>query len=298
MRFTLDSSLLGAELEKLGVRFHARGHVTCSGPSLALAQRLDALFVSWSKSCGAVEYRFPPFLAAADLAKTDYFGSFQHLATFPITLQADEAALSEFGARNRCCEGTLTLGPTAAVEEVLTPAACYHVYAHLSGSALAAPLYITTKAQCFRREVAYQMLQRQWSFHMREIVCVGDADSAASFLASQQAQLAHFFAELGMPMTFEPATDPFFRGRKHPKHFAQQLDPVKHELVLDGTLALGSLNYHRNYFGEAFAIRHRGELAVTACVAFGIERWLAAVVACFGSEPEKWPQPFRTEGAT
>src|SRR5438874_9913215 len=38
-------------------------------------------------------------------------------------------------------------------------------------------VYVTTRAACFRRESYYRPLQRQWSFSMREIVCLGTARS-------------------------------------------------------------------------------------------------------------------------
>jgi hypothetical protein len=290
--------VLKTELERLGVRFHERGHVTCWGPSLALSRRLDALFLDWASAWRAEEFCFPPFMSARDLGRTDYFNSFQHLATFPVSLPAEEATLAAFGERNQEVECELALGPTAAVQEVLTPAACYHVYAHLQGAALAEPRYVTTKCTCYRREAEYRALERQWSFTMREIVCVADAATVKEFLAAMQARLTSFFDAMKLPISFEPATDPFFRGRKHPKHFAQQLDPVKFEMIFAGRLAIGSINFHRNYFGEAFDIRQQGAAAFSGCVAFGVERWMHAVVSCFGADPANWPVPFALGGAS
>lgn len=296
MPSTKSSSELTAELERLGLRFHSRGHVTFSGPSLALARRLDALFLEWASPWRAQEFRFPPFISARDLSKTDYFNSFQHLATFPVSLPADEAALAAFGANNRDVAQELRLGPTAPIEEVLTPAACYHVYAHLQQTTLDGPRYVTTKSTCYRREAEYRALERLWSFTMREIVCVADAATVKEFLATMQSRLTSFFAAQELPISFEPATDPFFRGRRHPKHFAQELDPVKFEMVFAGSLAVGSINFHRNYFGEAFGIREQGAPAFSGCVAFGIERWIHAVVTCFGADPARWPAPFALVG--
>lgn len=296
MPSTRSSSDLRVELQHLGVRFHERGHVTCWGPALALSRRLDALFLGWAGAWRAEEFGFPPFLSARDLGKTDYFNSFQHLATFPVNLAADDTALAEFGERNREVERELTLGPTAAVQDVLTPAACYHVYTHLQESALAEPCYVTTKSICYRREAEYRALERQWSFTMREIVCVADATTVKEFLATMQARLASFFDAMKLPISFVPATDPFFRGRRHPKHFAQQLDPVKFEMMFAGRLAIGSLNFHRNYFGEAFDITLQGVPAFSGCVAFGVERWMHAVVSCFGADPADWPAPFALAG--
>jgi len=286
------SSKRSPELERLGVRFHARGHCTLSGASLALSRRLEELFLGWASSWHATEYAFPPFIAAKDLGRTDYFSSFQHLATFPVVLTTDEPALEAFATQNAKVACGLQLGPTASVEEVLTPAACYHVYAHLQHTTLREPCYVTTKGTCFRREREYAALERQWSFAMREIVCVADAATVKEFLSAMRLRLTQFFQVLELDVSFEPATDPFFGGARHPKHFAQRMDPVKLEMVLDGRLAIGSLNFHRNYFGEAFGIGYGDKPAFSGCVAFGVERWIYAVASRYGSDASGWPEPF------
>jgi seryl-tRNA synthetase len=289
MPSTASSSEIDSLLERLGVRWHSRGHVTFSGRSLVLLRGLDRLFLEWARAWNAAEYAFPPFLAARDLGRTDYFKSFQHLATFPVSLSEEEDALVEFATKNARVERALELGSTRAVEDVLTPAACYHVYAHFQESALREPTYVTTQATCFRREAHYSALERQWSFTMREIVCLATAPVVRDFLSVMRERLGEFFRVTALPVSFEPATDPFFQGARHPKHFAQELETVKWEMVFAGRLAMGSLNYHRNYFGESFAIRSAGAPAFSACVAFGIERWIHAIVATHGANPANWP---------
>jgi hypothetical protein len=69
----------------------------------------------------------------------------------------------------------------------------------------------------------------------------------------------------------------------------QKLEPVKTEMVFQNRLAIGSVNFHRNYFGEAFEIRRAGAEAFSGCVAFGIERWIAAIVRQFGQNAGDWP---------
>ena len=94
---------------------------------------------------------------------------------------------------------------------------------------------------------------------------------------------------LGLPVEFETATDPFFNPSQNPKYLMQRLDPVKHEMIFDGHLAIGSVNFHRNYFGEAFGIERAGEQAFSGCVAFGLERWIFAILSHFGPNPAAWP---------
>jgi hypothetical protein len=83
-------------------------------------------------------------------------------------------------------------------------------------------------------------------------------------------------------VTVETATDPFF-DPNGARTVMQKLFPVKEEFLFGGDLAIASVNFHRNFFGEKCRIgRPDGSAAYTGCVAFGIERWLAALGEHFG----------------
>ena len=64
---------------------------------------------------------------------------------------------------------------------------------------------------------------------------------------------------------------------------------MKHELVFGGDLALASTNFHRDFFGETFDIARDGAPAFSGCAAFGLERWLHALLAIHGADPGEWP---------
>jgi len=266
-----------------------RGQSALSGDLLQLFRRLDGVFLGLAGESAAREHRFPPFLAARHLERVNYFRSFPQHATFPVHLEASDENLRAFAGQDALdAQGNLRLTRTSPPQEVLTPAACYHFYPRFAGRTLAEPLYVTTMATCFRREREYRPLRRQWAFSMREIVCLGSAPEVEAFLARQRARLQELIDGWGLPLTWQVATDPFFDPR-NPKVLAQKLDPVKHELTFAGDLAIGSVNLHRNYFGEAFGIIRAGEPACSGCVAFGLERWLHAILAHFGPRPGDWP---------
>jgi hypothetical protein len=124
---------------------------------------------------------------------------------------------------------------------------------------------------------------------MREIVCIGNADEVAAFIGDHRAKVEALLHKLGIKAAFEHASDPFFDPRRNPKYIAQKLDPVKTEVVFGGSLAIGSLNLHRNYFGEAFGIQRDGQAAFSGCVAFGLERWLYAFFSSYGPDVANWP---------
>jgi len=273
-----------------GLRWMENGQSSLSEPLLGLERRLERLFLSWAAAEGAAEHRFPTFLPARELGKLDYFRSFAHLVTFPVALDAEKSNLERFVRGEPLSdEGEIRLARTAPIRDVLTPAACYHFYVVFQGETLAAPRHVTTRATCFRREEFYAPLERQWSFSMREIVCIGTSDEVKAFLARREAAAEAAWRRIDLPIEWKHATDPFFNPSKNPKYLAQKLDPVKREMVFQDRLAVGSSNFHRNYFGEAFGIRRAGEDAFSGCIAFGIERWILAIVTRSGPDPAAWP---------
>ena len=273
-----------------GLRWMENGQCSLSGDLLELERRFESVFLGWAAGENAAEHRFPTFIAARELGKLDYFRSFAHLVTFPVALDADPANLETFVRGEPLSEeGEIRLTRAAPIRDVLTPAACYHFYVAFQGETLLEARHVTTRATCFRREAFYRPLERQWSFSMREIVCIGTMDEVKAFLARREAAAEAFWKRIGLPVEWQTATDPFFNPSKNPKYLAQKLDPVKREMVFDGRLAIGSSNFHRNYFGEAFGIRREGAEAFSGCIAFGIERWIHAILHRYGPDPRAWP---------
>ena len=273
-----------------GAMHRGRGQTVLHGDLLDLDRRLDAAFTGWGRRWGATEYRFPACIEARHLDRLDYFRSFPHLATFPVTLEDDKESIERFAASEPCDErGSVNLGELATVEHVLTPAACYHVYVELEGERLDAPRYITTRATCFRNEREYTPLERQWNFSMREIVCLGTAAEVEDFLLRTTRVINHFANSIGLPVEWEDATDPFFSPASNPKYLFQKLEPVKRELLVDDELAIASTNFHHNHFGETFDIFRGESHAFSGCVAFGMERWLAAFRRAYGENSSDWP---------
>ena len=279
----------GAESNGPDLRWRGNQAVL-GGALLDLYRRLDAAFTRLGTAEAAPEVMYPTLLAAEHLAKLDYFRSFPHLATFACNLDRDADNLGTFARGPGVDErGGVALTRLDPVTQVLTPAACYHVYVDLAGAPLSGFRTVTTRATCFRREAHYAPLERQWSFGMREVVGLGTADEVKAFLARGRARVERFLAAVGLTVAWTPATDPFFDASRNPKFLAQKLDPVKTEMIHDGRLAIGSINFHRNFFGETFAIDRAGEPAFSGCIAFGLERWIRAVLDVHGADPAGWP---------
>ncbi len=259
------------------------GLATLDPGSVAILRTLERGIVSWAQGCNAPEYAYPVLMKVNDLSRIDYFQNFPHLAVVATGIKEDVLA-PEYAT-----SGALETVPTAHMKDagyVIPSAACYNIYFSLQNTVQPEPVYVTTVARCCRNEAEYVGLERLWAFQMREIVCVGDKDATQAHLKAFRARLEAFAAKLGLPLAIQTATDPFF-DRNSSRAKMQTLFPVKEEFVYGGKVAIASVNYHRNFFGERCGIRDgAGEFTHSSCVAFGLERWLHALTDHFGSDSE------------
>jgi hypothetical protein len=274
-------------LAALGLSWQESGQAGLRGPLLRLFDDCDQAFLRLAGIWRAEEERHPAALPAARLQRVDYLTSFPHQVTFAARL--DPATLDQFVAGELVdAGGTVVHSGLSPVSEVLTPAACYHLYSSHAGASFDRPRYLTTRNTCFRAESRYEPLRRQWSFTMREIVCVGTPAEAADFLDTGRAVLDEFLRLVDLPVRWLSATDPFFQPRHNPQALMQRLQPSKHEATY-GDLAIGSANRHHDHFGAAFELTRDGRPADTACLAVGLERWLFAITDRHGLDPAGWP---------
>ncbi|GGK74805.1 aminoacyl--tRNA ligase-related protein [Mangrovihabitans endophyticus] len=274
-----------------GLRWSDLGHAAFSGPLRELAHACDEAFRGMAARWSADAEDHAAVVAAADLAPIGYLRSFPHLATFATALDPEGDNLSAFAADpSDARTGAVRLTGLAATTGVLTPAACYHVYIQHRGEEFTGPRYITTQNTCFRRESHYQPLRRQHSFRMREIVCLGTREEVTAFLDENRRLTTRLLTALGLPDDWVAATDPFFDPAHHPGYLAQKLQPTKHEARY-GDLAVASVNLHEDHFGSAYHMRRDGRAVSSGCIAFGIERWLFALVDRWGTEHTGWPDP-------
>ncbi len=272
------------------IKWIKNGQVNLSGDVLDLYNQLDRLFMRLASFKEAKSFKFPNFIEAKELHKLDYFKSFPHLINFPINLVNEEANLKRFISGKKINEkGAVDLTEINPVCDCLTPAACYHFYIHFQDSVQDKPIYVTTLANCYRKEEYYLPLERLWNFSMREIVCIGTGEEVKEFIAFYTKKVTEIFSELKLNINWDVATDPFFDPTNSPKFIMQTIDPVKYEMIYNGSLSIGSTNYHRTYFGDTFNINRDGTSASTGCIAFGMERWLFAILNHYGNDKNNWP---------
>ena len=273
-----------------GLQWSADGYAAISGALLEWASELDAVLRGWAAECDGIEYRFPSMISVKSLAPIAYLKSFPHLATFVTSGDRCEESLQSIAKNFGTAEQiALSENHMEPVSQLLTPAACYHFYPRFAGERFVEPVFLTTKCQCHRREEEYLPLQRQWCFEMREIVCIGDAATIETFTDDYTGRTNALVTSLDLETDWCTATDPFFDPNADSKALAQILEPAKQELCTNDGLAIASVNKHRSFFGECYDIQVGGVAAHSACVAFGIERWLFAMLQAHGNDAANWP---------
>ena len=137
----------------------------------------------------------------------------------------------------------------APQEWYLSPAVCYHAYAHYQGQVLADTQIVTARGRCYRREDSFQFGRRQLEFEMREIVLLGDLEWLNQRIAQLQTEIDRIAGAYGLPAHWETAEDPFFLPTAKGKALMQRLMETKKELVCDepDPLALASINRHGTF---------------------------------------------------
>jgi seryl-tRNA synthetase len=271
----------------------APGLIALRGETLRLFRALEELIGHIVSRETTDEWHVPPALPFDTLARADYFASFPQWLTAAAHLDASEAVLEQVAtAADPARAGVSALRPTPTA---LQPAVCYHVYAALAGTRASETRCCAVAGTCWRHEAAgFTPLERSWAFTMREVVCVGVAADVADLRARGSAAAIALARELGLRPVLMQATDPFFAPSTRGRALLQRLRALKHELLLplgDGrSTAAASFNDHAQFFGNAFDIRDgTGAPASSGCVAYGIERWLLAVLVEHGTDPRNWP---------
>ncbi len=301
-----DRRGLDAMVERGEVMANASGCVAFSGVALDLHAYFRRLFATLAVREAASSRRYPTLLPLTDMQRTDYFKSFPQHATFCTCLDHDERTLQHF-VRDVKAGGAVSEAAAPRLEApamVLSSAVCYHCFREFAGRCLEPGITtVTAEGRCFRHERgAFQPLDRQYEFTMREIILLGDDPAALVARRDRlKAQVVHFAELLGLSGTVEPATDMFFggdvSGRARALHQRAMALKLELRVRMDDTgrsLAVASFNLHEDYFGRSFDIRGAdGAPAHTGCVAFGIERWVSAFLAYHGADLEAWPRAVR-----
>jgi seryl-tRNA synthetase len=257
-----------------------------------------ASFISRQREPETEILRFPPVMSRSQLETAGYLKSFPNLLGCVCALHGTEADIRGAAARHEA--GGDWTSSLSAADLVLTPAACYPVYplAAARGPVPNGGLRFDVASDCFRHEPS-KHLDRLQSFRMREYVCIGSPSDASEFRDRWMKRAEGLADELGLAYKLAPASDPFFGRTGQVMAVSQLQQALKFELMVplrsaEQATACMSFNCHRDHFGAIWGLRNEaGEVAHTACAAFGMDRLAVALFFTHGVAPRKWPSSTR-----
>jgi seryl-tRNA synthetase len=290
-------------MDRQEVSREGRGIYTL-GPLVAgLIDYFESRFLELADSFSAVPYRFPTLISAKYLDRVNYFKAFPHSLSFVTHLREDLENIDHFAQHTHWEGEGLNAKPESfsKIEALNSPAVCYHWYFSLADRKLITDhLVATAVGQCFRYESSnLTSLERLWNFTMREIIFIGHGDYVLEQRETGRQRMEKILEEIGLAYQVESANDPFFIGEFRKQAAFQSAFQLKYEirasLPFSGkTLAVGSYNYHQDFFGRNLNITLPDDSPIhTGCIAFGLERIAYAFLAQYGLDKDQWPLAVR-----
>ncbi|MEK0316184.1 amino acid--ACP ligase [Cohnella sp. 56] len=264
------------------------------GLAVTLTRQIDDLLIGWAQRHGAELRSYPAMIPVATLQKCRYIPTFPQnihfVSEFPHRLQELEKV-----RESEDLNALARLSPYA-----LAPAVCFHCYAELSDSRLHEPLVLTARGTCCRHEAAWRLGNHRLNeFSMREVVLFGDA----AFIEDERKRFMEeawdLFEALGLAGRMETASDPFYFSEESGKGQQQMMGNMKYELIVNagadaGSFSIASFNDMDTSLCKPFGVLDGGANPMhSGCMAFGIDRWVYALLAYYGTDYGKWPPGVR-----
>jgi len=187
-------------------------------------------------------------------------------------------------------------------QHVLTPGVCIPCYRQQRGETLlnGEVRVLTMQNHVFRYEASnFKPLTRGWDFTVRDIVFFGAFEDLKELRVDVVDRTLAMCRELGLSVSVELANDPFFLDTSREKAVYQRMGEVKWELLFElphrkSPLAAASFNLHRDFYTSIYKTNQEaGGLSESACMGFGIDRWVYGFLSQKGLDPAGWPEKVR-----
>lgn len=261
---------------------------------------VDAVVTRAASVDGAEQLRFGPLLPRRQLEATGYLSSFPHLAGAIFGFDGDDDAARELQA---AAAGQEDWTPWVQQSDlVLTPAACYPVYPAIARRGPLAAGGVTVDAggaMVFRHEPSSDPARLQL-FHQREMVRIAEPETVAAWRDAWRDRAVALLRGLGLQADFDVASDPFFGRGGRIMARSQKAQALKFEILVPiagpEPTAIASFNYHQDHFTGPHGIEMAaGGPAHTACLGFGLERVVIALLSTHGLDPSAWSADLRAQ---
>jgi seryl-tRNA synthetase len=247
---------------------------------------------------GATVVRFPPVVPVAVLEGSGYLSSFPGLTGTVHSFGGDDRDHRRL--LRRLEEGGDWSDALVPTGTALCSAVCHPLYPTLTGVVPPGGSRWDVYGWVFRHEPATDPARMQ-AFRQYDIVYVGDRAGAVEHRDRWRARALEMALHLGLEAECQVANDPFFGRMGQLLAANQRHQELKFEILAPAgagpePTAISSSNWHQDHFGTAFAIRTPdGATAHSACVGFGVERWVLALLHAYGLQAEHWPESVRHE---
>jgi len=284
------------------VQIIGNGLTGLRGQVLALFRFFEREFMRIAREFDAEDHHYPVMLPTELLAEVGYFAHFpQHVTCcshLPDSLPVLECVAEDAQASTPDAMPRRLARQLADPDHVLIPGVCLPCYRQQRGLRLAPGEVrrLTMQNHVFRYEADnFHPLARAWDFSVRDIVFFGNGDDLVRLRGDVMDRTMALCAELDLDVSLELANDPFFLDASRDKAVYQRMGEVKYELLFrlpqrKEPLAASSFNLHRDFYTKLYDTRRAdGELAESACMGFGLERWLYGFLSQKGLDPRHWP---------
>lgn len=263
-----------------------------NGLAIDLYEKIDRVFIKLANEYEAAHRRYKSLIPRETLDKCGYINNFPQNIFFVNHYPHNYIKLKKVN------EGSAD-DLTEMSGYVLSPAVCFHCYEELEGARIDEPVILTSKGRCFRHEADCSIDRcRFLEFDMREIVFIGSED----FVQNTRMQLLEkvwvIFEHLGLSGYVETAHDPFYYPGDYIKSSYQLIGNMKYELIAEFReglkFTIASFNNMRTTLCNQFDIRMSTDADLNSgCVAFGLDRWVYALLVRYGIDYREWPEEVR-----
>ncbi len=299
-----DNPRFASGVDFSGIHFLGTGQVALEAIPLQLFRYFDRSFEAFGLPWNAKPLLTPTLISDRVLALCDYFRSFPQYVTFASHLREEVDIIDRFRVRHNTAAEVDhdALADMARPEACLSPAVCYHVY-NLNRDRTVPDFGLTYGicGKCFRFESSnISDMRRLWDFTMREVVFLGARVPLLEARERSIEMMAAFLRAHRLAGEIRTASDPFFIAPDAvSKTYFQLSADSKYEVSLllpnGERTAVGSHNYHSDFFGRAFHTDvESGGPMHSVCVAFGLERWVYAFMLQHGTDISRWPDVIRS----